>query len=193
MAYGPDYTTAESYYAWMCLLYSISTCFTEAAVQGLMVVESRSDATHGGEDLQSIAWLFYSCGGLLCYFIMSSAINPSNKGCFLIAAVSAALLFIGSFFLNKNLESNQAERVVMGCGTRLRLIISGLCYGLKIREIFTAFLFQLIFGIAPVFQIYLNDYLFFDASLPVNDFWRIYMFGWAMTVFVVVLYAVFLQ
>lgn len=156
-----------------------------------MVVESRADPKYGGEDLQSIAWLCFGVGGFLSFFL-ESTVDPKNEGCFLIAAVSAGLLACASLLLNKKLEVNQAERVVMGAGTRIRLVITGLCYGIRIKELFTAFLFQLLFGLAPTFLIYLDEYELFFANLTLADYWKIQMFGWLATIVAVVIYAVLL-
>ena len=81
----------------------------------------------------------------------------------------------------------------MSAGTRIRLVFTGLCYGLRIREVFKAFIFQLIFGIAPTFLIYLNEYVLLFAGLTVADYWRVQMFGWVVMILAVLVYALFLQ
>jgi hypothetical protein len=172
MAFGPEFTLNETYYAWMCTLYSIASCFTEAACQGLMVIESKQNPSFGGEDLQSIAWLIYSVGGLFCVYLESS-VDPKNKGCFLIAAASAGLLAISSILISSKIEINQAERARMSAGTRIRVVFAGLCYGMRIKEIWKAFIFQLIFGIAPTFLIYVDEYILFFADQTLADYWKI--------------------
>lgn len=131
-------------------------------------------------------------GGFLSFFL-ESTLDPKNEGCFIITAVSAALLAFASLLLSKKIEVNQADRVVMSAGTRIRLVFTGLCYGLRIREVFKAFIFQLIFGIAPTFLIYLNEYVLLFAGLTVADYWRVQMFGWVVMILAVLVYALFLQ
>jgi MFS family permease len=147
---------------------SIGGGFMDVVIDGLMVVNSRLDPVAGSEDLQSWSWTFYGVGGIVgCilagYFLSGydEAGNPAGNpyACYLIMAGVAAVIAVSGLFIDKKLEGNQAEMVKMGVCARTGLVFREVGQGMKLKELYTAVIYQTILGaVVPWFGTYLYYY-----------------------------------
>lgn len=131
---------------WWTMIYSIGGAFMEVVCQGMMVVECRKDPKSGSEDLQTFAWCMYGVGGTFACFVQGwlCTVWPNGAGalvCYVICAIFTLLLGISGFFLDKDLEENQADMNEMGLWTRTKFVFKEVGEGLKIKELYTVLIF----------------------------------------------------
>lgn len=94
-----------------------------------MVVEARKDAKSGSEDLQTYAWVMYGIGGTIACLLGGwlDGIWKYGGGAqvsFAITAVFVAVLGIGGFFINPELEKNQTDMVAMSFWPRTKFVFA---------------------------------------------------------------------
>lgn len=99
----------------MCMFNSLGGAFMDVVVDGLMVINSRSDAAKGSEDLQSWSWMFYGIGGIVgCsfsgWFLSGLDANGEPDGnpylCFLVMTFFGCMVGISGLFIDKKCEEN---------------------------------------------------------------------------------------
>lgn len=102
----------------LCALACINSfggAFMDVVVDGMMVINSRNDPDQGSEELQAFSWGFYGLGGVVgCLFAgyyLSVAGGQNPAMCFWVMVVFCAAVGISGLFIDKKLESNQAEMV----------------------------------------------------------------------------------
>lgn len=149
---------------WLTVIYSIGGAFMEVVCQGLMVVEARKDAKGGSEDLQTFAWLFYGVGGSLACLAAGWLTTqwPYGGGARITYGVSAIfclILGLSGPCIDKKLEENQTEMVNMAFWPRTKFVFKELGEGLKIKELYTSLIYQMVIGcLVPQFTTFLYYY-----------------------------------
>jgi MFS family permease len=149
---------------WLTIVYSIGGAFMEVVCQGLMVVEARKDPKAGSEDLQTFAWIFYGIGGTVACLIAGWLTTKWEDGggariTYAMAAVFTLILGLSGPCIDKKLESNQTEMVQMSFWPRTKLVFHELGEGLRIKELYTSLIYQMVIGcLVPQFTTYLYYY-----------------------------------
>lgn len=152
----------------MMMFNSLGGAFMDVVVDGLMVINSKKDPTEGSEDLQSWSWMFYGIGGVVgCsaagYFLSGQDANGDPAGqpmvCFSIMAVFGCAVGISGLFIDPSLEENQKELIEMGLCRRTAFVFREVCQGLRMKEIYSSLIYQLLLGaLVPWFGTYLYYY-----------------------------------
>lgn len=133
----------------------------DVVVDGLMVISSRKDPTSGSEELQAFSWGFYGLGGIVGCILSGYFLGPMHNPypCFYMMTIFGASIGIAGLFIDKSLEENQTEMVRMGLWNRSKLVFGEVAKGLKLKELYSAVIFQTILGaVVPSFSAYLYYY-----------------------------------
>jgi hypothetical protein len=156
----------------VCLLATMQNlggAFMDVVVDGMMVINSKSDPTGGSEDLQSYSWMFYGLGGITgcgasALFLsghdpVTGEANGNPYPCFLMMTVFGGLVGISGFFIDKKLEANQGDLLKMGFKERTKFVFGEVWQGLKMKEIYSVALYMIVLGsFVPWFGTYLYYY-----------------------------------
>ena len=166
----------------LACINSAGGAFMDVVVDGLMVISSRQDPTSGSEELQAYSWGFYGLGGivgcLLSGYFLGPMANPYP--CFYMMTVFGASVGISGLFIDKSLEENQTEMVRMGLIKRSKLVFGEVAKGLKLKELYTAVIYQTILGaVVPSFSAYLYYYQIEVTGFTQFEYSMLQLIGYA--------------
>jgi drug/metabolite transporter (DMT)-like permease len=111
----------------MCMVNSLGGAFMDVVVDGLMVINSRSDPNAGSEDLQSYSWMMYGIGGVVGCTLsgwLLSGLDAQGEPdgqpyiCFLVMAFFGCAVGFSGLFIDK------AEMINMGVYQRTKFVFS---------------------------------------------------------------------
>jgi MFS family permease len=147
------------------VLNSLGGAVMDVVVDGMMVINSRKDPTSGSEELQAYSWGFYGLGGIAGCLGSGFLLDDTNGNvpqpywCFAIMAFFGASVGISGLFIDKSLEEGQDSMVKMTFCQRSRFVLGEVKTGLKLKELYSALVYQSVLGaVVPSFSTYLYYY-----------------------------------
>ena len=98
-----------------------STAFMDVITDGLLINQQKLDPKHGSEDLQLLAWISYSVGGIIFTVIGGVFLQKYDVTYvfYMISGVGVALLISG-IMLDFSIEKSSEKVLNMGLGERIK-------------------------------------------------------------------------
>ena len=168
----------------------------DVVVDGLMVINSRKDPQFGSEELQAYSWGFYGLGGIVGCSLSAVLLGPitSPQACFFVMAFFGGCVGISGLFIDPSLEDNAQDLIEMSLWGRTKYVFKEVGTGLKLKELYTAVIFQSLLGaVVPNFGAYLYYYQLEVTGFSQFEYSMLQMIGYATLISGSALFNVYLK
>jgi MFS family permease len=142
-----------------CMCSELCSAVMDVIVDGLMVIQAKTDPEGGSEDLQSFSWVMFGVGGVVGSLIGGAINNSFNPywTFYIIAAVGLIISALG-LTMDAKLEIVKADIMRMGFTQRSTTVFREIWRGLQLQELHRAAFFFLLAGfVVPSF----GDYVYY--------------------------------